>query len=361
MALSPALLASIKGAKNKYSRSQNNSVKIKEGKTTVRILPGDPAVNNGKFWAELGVHWIKTEKNGKPVAVVGCHDEVYDRECPVCTMISKAMATAVDDESIAIIKEWKTKRTSLFNAIIRDGADKSDDPQILELTGGATGNLLGIIAEYDAADVNILDLTEGMDFVIERKGKGFDTEYTVMPAPKSKPLDKKVMDKVHDLQAFIEKEFFRGDEAKAINAISQMTGVPALGLAAPRGTALLTSKAGTVAEPPASKAVEDVEDPAAAIAAAKAAKLAAARKAATAAAAAAAAAAADELALLEAEDDPLGLDTPEEPAAPVAPKKAAAPAKPAAVVKAAAKPAEEFGEALNEGEIDSLLGELDDL
>ncbi len=245
MAMNPAMLALIKGAKNKYSRSQTNTVKIKEGKTTVRILPYSTR-ENGQFWAELGVHWIKTDRNGKPVAVVGCHNEVHNAECPVCNAIEKSIKSATDDESLATYKEWKTKRGVLFNALIRSGTDASEDQaQILELTGTTAGKILNMIEEYALSDIDLTDLKEGMDFIVERKGKGFETEYTVMPAPKSKPVNKAALETCHDLDAYIAKEFFRGDETKALNAISDMSGV-AVAIGGTRAAGLLTGKSASV-------------------------------------------------------------------------------------------------------------------
>ncbi|SER28678.1 hypothetical protein SAMN05216548_114106 [Faunimonas pinastri] len=243
MALSPALAALVKGAKNKYSRNNSRSVKLKEGKTTVRILQPKP---DEKFWADLGVHWIKMEKNGKPVAVVGCRDVVNDEPCPICQAIEKAAHAATDDDSLAIIKEWKAKKSVLVNALIRSGSDASEDPVVLEMTPTTFGTILSMAEQY-GDETNIFDAKTGIDFVIERKGKGLDTEYTVMPSLKPNPVPASALEKCVDLDEFIEKEFFRGDETKALNAITQMTGisVPAIGRST---SALLTSAAASVAE-----------------------------------------------------------------------------------------------------------------
>ena len=241
MALDPALMALVKNAKNKYSRG-GNSVKLKEGKTTLRVLQK----GNEKFWAELGVHWIKTEKDGKPVAVVGCNDEVHSEPCAICTAIAKASAPGVisSDEELAIVKEWKTKKGVLVCALVRSGSDASEEPQIVELTGTTFSQILSTVETYDADDINILSPTDGIDFVIERSGRGFDTTYRVMTAPKSKPVPAGVLDRLPDLAAHIEKEYFRGDEKKALLAIGNFSGVDLsrLAIAAPRAPAgLLTS------------------------------------------------------------------------------------------------------------------------
>ncbi len=220
---SAALLALVKNAKNKYSRG-GNSVKLKEGKTTIRLLVA-PDNTSGKFWQECGVHWIKTEKDGKPVAVVGCRDEVYGQPCEICTAIDKAAKAVTSDEELAIIKEWKTKKTALVCALVKSGSDKSPEPQVVELTGGAFADVLSTWETYLADDVNILDPETGVDLVIERSGRGFDTKYRVQVAPRSEPVDKDILTRLPDLMAHIEKEFFRGDESKALLAISNMSGI----------------------------------------------------------------------------------------------------------------------------------------
>lgn len=249
MAINPALMALVKGAKNKYSRG-GQSIKLKEGSTTLRLV-GAPGA---KFWAENGVHWIKTEKGGKPVAVCGCEDEVHQKPCPICTAIDKASKTASDDETLAIIKEWKVKKNVLVNALIRSGTDASETPQVVELTAkafSAMTNNIEIYANDPGGEIDILDFKTGIDFVVTRSGKGFDTDYVVTIAPRSKPVPDGTVERLVDLDAYIEKEFFRGDDRKALTAIANMTGVSV-------GSAALTApapRAGLLTGP--SAAVDD--------------------------------------------------------------------------------------------------------
>nr|WP_128083454.1 hypothetical protein [Methylobacterium sp. B34] len=244
MALSPAMMALVKGAKNRYTRNTSKFVKLKEGKTRVRIIATEE-----KFWQDLGVHWIKTDLSGKPVAVVGCHDLVKDEACPICAAIDKAMKAATDDDTVKLVKEWTTRKSVLVKAIIRDGADASPDPQILELTPSTFGTIVSMIEEY-GSEVDPLSPTEGMDFVITRSGKGLDTRYEPMPALKSQPLTKDQITKAKEINLLeaIEKEFFRGDEQKALNAIGQATGI-SLAIAPPKRAAGLLTGAVVAEEP----------------------------------------------------------------------------------------------------------------
>ncbi|TXM96262.1 hypothetical protein FV222_18650 [Methylobacterium sp. WL103] len=244
MALSPEMMKLIKGAKNRFSRGGGKTVKIKEGKTTVRILQTEL-----QFYRELGVHWIKDEA-GKVTAVVGCSDVVYGRPCPIDAAIEKAAKVASDDAMVKLIAEWKTRKSVLLKALIRDGSDGSPDPQILEVTPTTFGSIMAMVEEY-GSDTDPFDADEGMDFIITRSGKGKDTEYKVMPKLKGAERvtkDQMAKAKELDLDAFIEKEFFRGDENKALTSISEIAGI-SLAIAPPaRAAGLLTGKSASVAD-----------------------------------------------------------------------------------------------------------------
>ena len=306
--MSAEMLERIKGAKNKYAKRTSNVIKIREGKVKIRILTSKA---NEKFWADCGTHWIKTEAGGKPVAVTGCHDIVREEPCPICTAIEKAAKSSVDDESLAVIKEWKGRRVILLNVLVRSGPDASTEPQILEITPSTFSNLLSIIEEY-SKEFNPLDPDNGLDFIIERKGKGKnDTEYTVMPAPKSEPVPNSTLERLHDLDEFIKKEFFRGEETKALKAIVGMTGITMSSIGGPRGTSLLTSSVGSID----SEALEKMEK----------------------------------------------TEATEDRSAEEAPVTKAKPSMLKSKSKSETKPADDFGTELKADDIDALLGELDEL
>lgn len=267
MALNPALMEKLKSSKNKYSRS-TNSVKLKEGKTTIRLLQK----GTDEFWREIGIHWIKTEKEGKPVAVIGCQDEVYGKPCSVCAAIDEAMKSATDEEK-EILKDMRAKKTVLVAALIRSGTDGSETtPVVLELAGTTWNKLSGTIEEYALQEIDALDLDSGIDFVVERTGKGKNTEYNVMVAPRSKPVSKDVLDRLPDLDAYIERELFKEGDRKALTAIGNFAGINVGGLTAlapPRSTTKLLSSTTVedavieepVADPEIAEIVEKVAAP----------------------------------------------------------------------------------------------------
>jgi len=338
-----ALLARLKQKKAQYSRSTGKTVKPKEGKTRIRIFVAPNMVTEDHIFGErdLGVHWIKTQTGGKPIAVVGDQELVYGKPSLINPAIKAAADAATDDETLTLIKDWGSRKSVLINAVIRDGADASTEPQILELTPTTFGEILSIYETYitDGID-DVLDPNTGIDIIVERQGKGVnDTKYSVMVPPKSTPLAKGTVEKAQDLDAFIAREFFRGEESKALNAISAMMGITLTALPGGRTSALLTA-AKPVAPVEAAKVEPKtieakVEPVVAAAVESKEAKIARLRKAA-ADKAAAEAAALDAAILAEAE------------------------AEEAAASAATTAPAgDKFDEAIGEDELDKMLADLE--
>jgi len=230
MATAEEMLARIKGMKAKYS-ARGDTYKLKEGKTTIRIVDPDDSMT---FSRDFGQHWIKPEKNAKPVAVVGSRMITYNEPCPIQTMIDKAKRVAVDDASLEVINEWAAKKVVLVPAIIRSGPDANEDQaQILELTPTVFGQIMNMVEEYFADQGYILNVKTGVDLVIERSGKGLDTKYTVIPKMgTAKPVSKAALEKLPNIDEFIAKKFLPDDVTKAVNAITAITGVaPAVGAA----------------------------------------------------------------------------------------------------------------------------------
>lgn len=251
MALSPAMARLVSGAANKYSRGGGKAIKPKEGVNRYRILVPDA---NEQFWADQGVHWIKDENN-KVIAVVGCRDIVYDEPCEIDTAIDQAIATANDEVSKKQYEEWRARKSVLVNVLDRSKhSTKQDEAQILELTPTTFGAILGIVQQYADEGEDMFDPNTGIDIAITKQGTGLNTEYTVnVAAGVSKPVTKAHLATVHDLKKHIEREFFRGDEKKALNFIGATADIDVTRIAIASGmaktpTAALTSRAAKVEE-----------------------------------------------------------------------------------------------------------------
>lgn len=255
--MSPELLALLAKGEKKYARNSSNRLKPKEGINRYRILAPTKAVcgyqapwvpASGQFWADLGVHWIKAGENEKAIAVVGDPFICYQQPSTLAPLIDKAIASAIDEESKKLYESWKPRATILVNVLDRSkGSTTGNDPQILELTPGTWGEVMGVLAQFSAEGENILDPNEGMDISISRSGKGLNTKYQVTVAPgKGDPVSMDVFKNCHDLPAHIDKEFFRGEEEKAAAAIAQISGVNTPRIATRTPTAALTSAAAAV-------------------------------------------------------------------------------------------------------------------
>lgn len=255
MALSPALRGMVSAAKHKYKNSNGKTVKPKDGRNVYRIIAPTPEQASwvpptGQFWADLGVHWIKADANGKPICVLGDSEVVYQKPSVVNTAIVMAIESAVDEDSKKLYESWRSRKTVIVNALDRKD---NDTPIILELTGTTWGNYLELLEIHADEGIDITDPNDGIDIIITRTGKGLQTEYSVTAAPgKTKPVTKEQLQKAEDLPAFIEANYFRGEEQKALNAIAQITGiaVPAIGNSSgvSTPTAALMSPAATVSD-----------------------------------------------------------------------------------------------------------------
>jgi hypothetical protein len=268
MALNPALRKMVSSAKNKYKNSGGDTVKPKEGRNTFRIIAPTPeqaswVPASGQFWADLGVHWIKADEAGKPIAVIGDTEIVHQRPSVISTAIGMAIESAMDETTKKLYESWQSRKSILVNAIDR----ASNEVVVLELTPTTFGKFLELYEIYADAGQDIGDINSGIDVVLTREGKGLNTKYDLQAAPGvSQPVTPDQLAACKNLQEFIESKFFRGEEQKALNAIAQIAGVavPALpgasGVSTP--TAALTSDAASVAPAaPAPAAAAPAVDP----------------------------------------------------------------------------------------------------
>jgi len=271
----------VSAASNKYSSSGANAVKPKEGRNTYRILWAESAPwigEDGQFWADVGVHWIKADDNGKPIAVVGDCDICFQQPSVINAAIEAAISSAYDEETKKLYEGWKARKSVLLNVLERTGGATPEDSVVLELTPTTYGKVMSVVELYLQAGQNILDSNEGVDIIITRTGKGLQTNYDVAVAPGvSKPVLAATIQNATNLRTHIEKNFFRGEEQKALNAIAQIAGVavPRLGssTSATTPTAALTAPSvavedAVIEEAPAPKpvvkkpvAVAEVVDP----------------------------------------------------------------------------------------------------
>ena len=201
-----------------------STVKPQPGKSKWRILPGWRGEADPTFYKDFGQHFVKGV-DGTLKAVYMCVEKTFGKICPVCESINAGIAEASSDEVINALKEAKAKGRVLVNALHLDGEDPST-PVILDLTPGTFEKVLEVMEQYGEEGVNMLDLDGGIDIVINRTGKGINTEYSVMAAVKSGSVDKSVLKKLNNLDDYVAQEYEEG-RVKALSAVSAVAGLPA--------------------------------------------------------------------------------------------------------------------------------------
>ena len=278
MAISPALKQLMAQKANKYKTSGGNAKKLKEGRTVLRVIAPKPGEvswvkEEMEIFRDLGVHWIKPNENAKPMAVVGSSEICYGTVSPLSAAVDMAVASAYDEDSKKLFESWKARTSVLFNAV--DRADGVDD--LWEVPKGVWGKIMDLWNLYAEQDFDIFDHATGVDLVITRTGTGLNTKYDVqvmpmMPGKTFAPVPADVVARAKDPNEYIQSNFFRGEEPKALSAIAQLSGVVVPQLGAPATpTAALSSPAATVADAPVAPAATPSIDPAA-LAAAQAAQ-----------------------------------------------------------------------------------------
>lgn len=222
------------------------TVKAQLGKTKIRVLPG---WRNGDqtFWQDFGLHFIHgvtPDKDGKTLrAIYLCVDKVHGRPCPICEAISSGIATTKDDAVHKALGDSASSSCVLVNALVLTGDDK-ETPVIFELRPSVFRQILDLIPEY--GDITSLD--EGIDLIINREGSGLNTKYTTMPAAKSAPVPKSVMDKLNDLDEYVKQEYDQGLN-KALIAVGAVAGaLPAPSSSASASIANDSDELGSVLE-----------------------------------------------------------------------------------------------------------------
>jgi len=210
------------------------TIKPSPGKQMYRILPGGwDADQPTKFWHDFGIHWVKTESNGKAVAVHICEDRTYGKPCDICMALQEANRNANSDEEIAILKEAVAGQRYLMNVLHRS-SDKKNEPQILEVGSTVFEAIAEIINEYG----DVTSFEDGLDIVINREGVGFDTKYFCMPASKRLAIDpKSLTGNIANLNEAVDQR----DSAKKQMAISTIASIVGITSSAPSGAKLVGS------------------------------------------------------------------------------------------------------------------------
>jgi len=234
--------------------------KWKAGKTLFRIIP---AKDGGDWDRRFGKMWLKSF-DGQQKFSIGDRDITFGEPDPIKDMIFRAMREAPTEEIRDHYKEMlaATKRIFQVSILSVNGAPDpdapADQPVIVEVSETQFDNILFQFETYLEMDedCDLAGKDTGHVFTLQKDGTGYDTKYTFMATPKKHPISQDLIDKQHDLDAWIQGEF-EGLEAKAIEFLGRLNGAAGITVAVNAGllrgngaNAQLTGPTGaTYAEP----------------------------------------------------------------------------------------------------------------
>lgn len=235
----PTSLMDLLAAKKKALQANRRAktVKPEDGRSRWRILPSwrkPDAPNPEQFWHDFGAHYIK-DQSGELKAIYICAEKTFGKPCSICSTVQHAIKNTHDDEMKNLLMESRSTGRVLLNATRPEG-ENPNEPVIMEVPPSVFEGMINIITEWG---IGVLDLEKGMDFVIERSGKGKNTKYSIQIAAKSMPVDPSVMKKIQNLDEYVAQESEEMQQ-RALTSFREVAGL----LAAPAagGAAAAASK-----------------------------------------------------------------------------------------------------------------------
>ena len=213
------------------------SYRWKTGKTMFRILP-DPETNSIAMKA-FGKMWLKTFDE-KQKFTIGDRQITFGETDPIREMIFESMKEAPTEDIKKHYQSMLATPKNLFQVLILsvngapDPDAPADQPQIVELSNAQFDNVLAQFEAYFENDEthDLASADRGHVFSCEKRGDGYDTSYTFLATPKAAPVSKDIVEKQHDLDAWIKSEF-DGLQEKAIEFLGRLNGAAGISVASP--------------------------------------------------------------------------------------------------------------------------------
>lgn len=180
-----------------------NYDKLVDGKNVRRVLW--PKDNGEEFWAEGYVHYNLGPEGNKIATCLKTFDS--KARCPICEYAEK-LKNSKNKEEKKLADSLKARRRILIAVLNRD-SDEEEEPKVLPIGVSILKGLLETICDPDYGDIT--DFSEGRDMTIKKSGKGLNTEYSVLPKPKSSIASEEftkeeLEEKIPDLMSlFVEK------------------------------------------------------------------------------------------------------------------------------------------------------------
>lgn len=188
---------------------------LKAGDNLVRFLCPE---NSDEWYKEAGFHYFRNEGTTK---VITCLRLTTGDKCYVCDLVAELKRSG-NKKDVELAKSWSAKSRIFFNILDREDGN-------VKVLGTGTSIFKEILKYF--ADPDWGDLTHpetGRDVVINRSGSGMETEYSVTPKPKTRPLGVPIEDlNMYDLNSLVsipsydeQKESFEGTPPKSKESVS---------------------------------------------------------------------------------------------------------------------------------------------
>ena len=192
-----ALMAKIASAKKEFVKNEK-PVTPKIGENHIVLLPGWNAKERETFYREFGGHYIKV--GGKVAGFYPCDEIIYGKPCPVCERLAEVSRASNDDSVNQFVKDCRANRQYLVNAIVV--GENNNQPVVMALSKTVFEQLINVISGWGEA---VFDEKNPQVIQITRTGTGFDTKYIVTVLPKKFALPEGTMDKVKNLDQYVDQ------------------------------------------------------------------------------------------------------------------------------------------------------------
>jgi hypothetical protein len=172
-------------AEAKKERSESgNTIFLKSGITHLRFLP--PHKDSKSWVREFREHGLEPEGKFQTYTCPGINGD----PCPICEEGDRLYETkdeALKEQNIVQAKRFRPKRQYLYNVYVHsspDGKALKDGIHVLKSGVLVYKELMAYDSDHAGGWGDITNLQEGVEFRIERSGKGrFGTKYSAKPMP----------------------------------------------------------------------------------------------------------------------------------------------------------------------------------
>lgn len=176
--------------------------KPKPGRNVIRVLP--PRIGARRPFRIIWQHYTPIPGQQTKVAIIcpllqaKSDGIVGGRFCPVCQQVEDLLAEGAETEA----KDMKANREILYNVIDRGNESRG---VLIYKARPTVHEAIIALRTADPSGPAYCDPASGFDIVIQRKGMGLDTKYTVTPLRGPAPLHEDVavanawLQSMHDL------------------------------------------------------------------------------------------------------------------------------------------------------------------